>query len=186
MARFVLATPSDPELKTFSTRMKSLDEVTADGMSPPLPIYATMLISSAAASQNGRAKPTKSKGKVPALEPEFIDTKDFATATHSRLTGTTAVNNSRWTTAPDKHFQSYPDNAVPGPVRRHTQGAGATDVSRQTMWPEGDSQDGWRDVSRPVGGSRLRGGGVEGKKKKKKGRFEWFNVSRAQAMLLHG
>lgn len=145
-----------------------------------------MLTIAAGTESNNKPKSIKGKGKAPALSASVIDTKDFATATHSRLTGTTAVNNTRWTTAPDKHLQSYPDNAVPGLVRRYSHGAGATDVSRQTMWPESDSQDGWRDVSRPVGGSRLRGGGGEGKTKKKKRRFEWFNVQRAQAMLLHG
>ncbi|KAF1921942.1 hypothetical protein BDU57DRAFT_511019 [Ampelomyces quisqualis] len=194
MARFVLATPSDPELKTFSTRMKSPEAVTAHGMFLSLmdPKTAGMLTSGAETESRSAMREKertiakaniKGKGKAPAVEPKGVDMNNIGTASQSRLTGTTALNNGRSTTAPGTNRQSYASNTVPEPARPHSHGVGTTAVSAETMWPEGDSQGGWRDVSRPVG-SRLRGGADKSKSKKSKS--AWFNVSMAQAMLLHG
>jgi hypothetical protein len=51
------------------------------------------------------------------------------------------------------------------------------------MWPEGDSQGNWHDVTRPV----LRGGdGRMEKRDKKKAKKPWMSALYGEAMHFHG
>jgi hypothetical protein len=174
IARFVLAAPSDPDLKTYSTRRPSNAQNPAVHTSISLSRMDWMDPMSAAAStsitNNDAWRTQRKKDKV--VQQHAVPTNQ---ASPSRLTGTTAAPGIPpwWTAA---NVNERPD----APVRSNSRGT--TTASEESMWPEGDSLGNGRDVRRPVE-PQLRGGaGTEKKKKKSK---PWRNVLYGETMHFH-
>jgi hypothetical protein len=100
MFRFILAAPSDPELKTFSSSHPSHSALGAT----PVRVYTSMDgngMNGLALAQNldglsalFRKRSKKNQGKGPASAPTAVHARDFASsgAGTSKLTGATAVN----------------------------------------------------------------------------------------------
>jgi hypothetical protein len=197
ITRFLLAAPSDPELKTYSTRRPLEAVLPADSI--PLAWMDPMAAATFTGARNNEAwrtrrKKDKSKGKAPATS-EGISTHDFAPsgAAQSRLTGTTAVNsNTHWTgttvvpparpTGPTQH-PHWPNNVIPVSDVRRRHSPGTNVASEVSMWPEGDSQGNWHVARRPRE-PKIRGGGEGegGTKGHKKSKSAWRDILRAEVM----
>jgi hypothetical protein len=249
IARFVLAVPGDPELKTHSMRKgirtEGLGMLPIAWMDPLAVSGLTGLVDQdgRSGSDGEQADPEdgvrgKRKYTGPMTSPR-TETRDFASGpAQSRITGTTAVNSqdvqrngsgstactARSNTSPEQsrliqaHIQAtyrpitgFPGHRTPPSKLRSTQQAknepamsevAGTDVSQQSMWPQGDAQGNWWV---PKGSKTLRLRGGEGKekkdkaKKKKEGkevkekqekdrrqRRMWLEGWKAEAMYAHG
>jgi hypothetical protein len=201
IARLMLAAPSDPDLKTYSTRRPSDAQ---PNTSMPLAFMDWMDPMSAAASsgttnndawrvQRKNNKPKEAEKHVVMRHEaiDTIDTIDFAphSSVPSRLTGTAATANDRnaqWYTghhtAPAPAPQVHAERPGP-PIRRNSHAT--TTASDQSMWPEGDSLGNWQDVKRPVD-PHLRGGAGKAEKVKAKKSKPWRSVMYGEAMHFHG
>jgi hypothetical protein len=181
-ARSILATPSDPDLKTYSTRKETRTERIRAAPSIP----QTWMDPMAAARFTGvqddeawRTRPKKAKKKTEKEKGKtmmhFLGSLPnlHDTSRSSALTGTTVVNSTTRKAAPVEHRYSATSvsSSDKAASRRHSL---ATAVSAESMWPKGDSQGNWWDVKVPG----LRGGG-----KPKWRRMQWFNTSYTEAML---
>jgi hypothetical protein len=222
IARFMLAAPSDPDLKTHSTRRPSngsfgsaSSALALAGWMDPMNVAAAGGVINNEAWRTRRKKKSEEKH---VYAHERIETHDFATpgpaqltgtpaaappstssANHSsRLTGTTTVpshTNTTYYTKPNPpperpvrhNTRPLPERPArhdfhPPPERRATHTASTT-ASQISMWPEGDSQGNWHDVTRPV----LRGGdGRMEKRDKKKAKKPWMSALYGEAMHFHG
>jgi hypothetical protein len=221
IARFMLAAPSDPDLKTHSTRRPSdgsfgsaSSALALAGWMDPMNVAAAGGVINNEAWRTRRKKKKSEEKHVYAHEKhahERIETHDFAapgpaqltgtpaaappsnsSANHSsRLTGTTAVPSHTNTTYYTKPNPPRPPPERPPrhdfhpPLERRASHTTSTTASHISMWPEGDSQGNWHDVTRPV----LRGGdGRMEKREKKKAKVKkpWISALYGEAMHFHG
>lgn len=162
-----------------------------------------------AMGEAGRGAVGRGKGEMKSpmtLLPE-TDGHDFAIRAlpaQSRITGTTAVPSTTKQTGTtaclaDSSYQARPIQAkiqqayrpierFPGrrdPPTRNGSEVAATDVSQQSMWPQGDSEGNWW-VPKGLKGLRLRGGKGKDKKEKKEKKKLWLEGWRAEAMYVNG
>jgi hypothetical protein len=204
IARFILAAPGDPALKTYSSRMGKGTVV----FSPMgVPILAGPGLGSGSGSGSGddwrrKNKKDKDKGKGKLVGPVSgagVGTHDFALmatdAGQARRTSPMAPNNDpryTGTTAvdcvpPPPHRNG---NVFSGAVAEDQGSQVATDVS---VWPIDDSEGNWYNARR-IGNVIMRGGGGKKKKRdKEKGKEKkvkakqnkvhvWSNPERGMAM----
>jgi hypothetical protein len=204
LARLMLATPSDPDLKTHSSRRPSTAQHAQANTSMPLAFMDWMDPMSAAAStgttnndawrtqrKNNKSK-EKETEKQTVMRHEAIDTQDFSPCPpgRSRLTGTTITTNNNDNINDKWYISAEPvprtDTERPDAPVRHNSHA-TTTASDQSMWPEGDSLGNWQDVKRPVD-PRLRGGAEKAEKLKlrRKKSMPWRSVVYGDAMHFHG
>ena len=184
LARLLLATPSDPELKTYSKRAPpdiNPRQFAAAAM-PWLNPMAMSAYAGATSDQTWTSSNKKDKGKQREVRPiaaEGIGEHDFApsvvaptTTAPSRLPASTVANsNTRWTgTTAVPSTQAV--RAAEHDMRKYEAGNNllqppaniqASVVSEESAWPESDSQGNWFDAKK----ARLRGGGKSKKDKKK-------------------
>jgi hypothetical protein len=187
ITRFILAVPSDPELKTRSTR-KPLEAV-LDNANIPLAWMDPMAAATFAGSTTNEAWRTrrkKDKGRVKApVASEGISTQDFAPlgTAQSRLTDTTAIDsNSHWTTTTavpparpagpiSQPHRLYSNDSVNDAQKYHS--GDVTAASEVSMWPENDSQGNWYDAKRP---RELASRGGSGTKKHGEAKSVWRDI----------
>ncbi|KAH7389578.1 hypothetical protein DE146DRAFT_170129 [Phaeosphaeria sp. MPI-PUGE-AT-0046c] len=216
IARFVLAVPSDPELKTHSMRRGNGSDI-GSGIDLPIPWMDPLAMagltemagSEAGGDEEWRKRRKKGKGKEKATSPTtppVTDSYDVAIPsgpTHSRITTSTAVDSNGHltgptaTTPPSRLLQSIqqaypPIKTFPGPrdlTIPSASGVATTEASQQSLWPEGDSQGNWW-VPKGSKGLRLRGGKGSEKKgkreRKNKKKTPWLEGWKAEAMYVNG
>lgn len=197
IARFILAAPSDPNLKTYSTRR----QINWDTSSMPLawmdPMAAVALSSptnddsgsgstwTSSSMEKKEKEKIKGKGKAQSEPGVVVARHDFAppASTSAMVTNTTSPNTkSRWTrktaipppipldrpTKPTRQLPSF--NPAYNAYKRHsvTSSVAATDTGTEvSLWPEGDSEGNWTIPRRPVMRGGDGGGAGEGVKEKK-------------------
>jgi hypothetical protein len=213
LARLLLASPSDPDLKTHSSRKPAYGKSARITTSVPHTWMDPMAAAAFTGSQDNeawRTRKKRDKGKSGANGPtakEEVDTRYFAHsgalssgAGISGLTGTTAVKSDGHWTGPTAVPSSRVAQSTEQPHNQHSNDlesllyAGSdsalhqpnhatTTVSDESMWPQGDSQGNWH-VPKRAARPGLRGG--EGKKEKKKKRSPWLNVHHTEAMRFFG
>tara|TARA_R110002003_G_scaffold52_21_gene4533 strand:+ start:46628 stop:47908 length:1281 start_codon:yes stop_codon:yes gene_type:complete len=199
IARFILAAPEDPVLKTYSSRMGK-GTVVFSPMGVPI-LAGPGLGSGSGDDWRRKNKKDKDKGKEKLVGPVSgaeIGTHDFALMAtdagqarrtspmapnnNPRYTGTTAVDSI----PPPPHRNS---NVFSGAVAEDEGSQVATDVS---VWPIDDSEGNWYNARR-IGNVIMRGGGGKKEKAKEKGKEKklkakqkkvhvWSNPERGMAM----
>jgi hypothetical protein len=181
-ARFILAAPSDPDLKTHSTRKQTHDQSTRAVPSTPQTWMNPMAAAYFIGVQDDETWRTRPKREEKKKDKEYGKTKihlfgstpnQHNMSKSSALIGTTAANSMVRTAAPAEHrhsAMSVPFSNVTASPRHSL----ATAASAESMWPEGDSQGNWWDVKVP----RPKDGG-----KPRKRRMQWLNANYTEAML---
>jgi hypothetical protein len=187
LARFLLAAPSDAELKTFSKHSKHHVNPREFGTIPPVWLNPMVVSAMAGAPQTVPARsprPSKDKGKGREVLPgpissQGIDERDFAPSTTfapSRMPESTAAgSNGRWTgttAVPSTRVVRAAEHVMRDErSKRPAQTVPASVVSEESLWPESDSQGNWFDAKK----ARLRGGGGSKKMKKSKAKaMRWL------------
>lgn len=159
IARFLLAAPSDPELKTYSNRRpRGFSEMHG--------------------KDKGKGRATEFSGdKEPQLDVNTMRSEFYS----SELGNPSAVGQ------PSSHWTGAALENQPGPsssrARRNSFETG------MSMWPEGDSQGNWRVAKGPAlqGGKEVDIKDKKGKKTKKKGgkqKYTWFDASAASSVYM--
>ncbi|KAH5474661.1 hypothetical protein HBI31_190500 [Parastagonospora nodorum] len=162
ISRFLLAAPSDPDLKTHSTKRKPTFWNT-----PSIPTH----LLSAQTDIKGKGRADTNPNTIP------ITSSTLQNST-SKYTGTTAVtptpSTSSKTSTPKSKTRTLPsfNPAFNAYVRHSPSLVAETDHS---SWPEGDSQGNWRDVRapKPKPGPTMRGG-AGNVSKKQRCKEEWL------------
>lgn len=185
LARFILAVPADPELKTFSSKGPSGEKRVRAATDIPIPPpwinpMAMPNFNTAPTFSTRRTQSYKDKGKGRAADPiipQTTDTREFAPTPSMTIaskypafttTNTNAVGTSN-TAVPFSLRPGFRPNNIPvSPlVRQHSEISAA--VSEESAWPEGDSEGNWFDAKK----AKLRGGADSCKKKGKGKRKLW-------------
>lgn len=168
IGRFLLAAPSDPDLKTHSTKRKP----PSFWNTPSIPTH--LLTPKTGRKGKGRADPPS----------EGIARQDIAaiTSSTSKHAGTTAITPTPSTTSsktstpkPKTRTLASFNPAFNVYARPPVSVVAETDHS---LWPEGDSRGNWRDVRapKPKLGPTMRGGGGAGMSKIQRHREDWLGL----------
>ena len=169
IGRFLLAAPSDPDLKTHSTKRKP----PSFWNTPSIPTH--LLTPETGSKGKGRVDPAPS---IPITASTLLNSTTYAGTTAETLTPSTSSSKTSTPKPRNRTLASF-NPAFNVYARPAPSLVADTDHS---LWPEGDSQGNWRDVrapktkTKPGAGPSMRGGGGAGVEKMRGRKGDWLGL----------